>query len=674
VKLLLTVKPKYLILLSIALAFILIITTSYEIVEGKREIYTAKQEEAISLLKTIQKAASNVLISSTEAESIIRNRLIDAAYFVGRLDKVKPATVDGLKQIAKQTGIEHITIYEDENNMISSSGNYAGLDIIRDHKPAIDSLNKGYYDYYFARTSDENTGEEHLSVIQKRLNNAAGFIIVSLSSKELLAFRKKIGIGGLLKNMAETDEILYIAIQDEDGILTANPAVKELSSIQGDGFIENAIKTKSFATREAEFNGETVYEAVGLFFTPENDLSVIRIGLSLKQVNSLISKTIIRSVIISLLLLLSIIALILFVTYRQNVMLLKDEYRKIQTYTGNILNSMSEGVIASDLEGKITLINPAAEKIFCVTQQEITGKSNLLLFTKGGSVIDKAILNNAPVGYTETVTEICGNKTIIIGGSADLVRNEDGSINTVIAVVKDITRQKDIEETQRRNEKLSALGELAASVAHEIKNPLNSIGIIAQRLVKEFQPSADEEEYSGMLTTVRNEVSRVSDIINRFLAFAKPREAKLTLTESSLILNEVANMYKARSAKENVRFITNIARAGINADSEYLKQAIINLLENAFEAATESGKVEMTSSISENDLVISIKDNGIGIPEENKDKIFNIYYTTKQTGSGLGLSIVNQIVANHNGTISVKSSAGNGTDFIIKIPLAQEQI
>lgn len=673
-KLLLTVKPKYLILLSIALAFILIITTSYEIVEGKREIYTAKQEEAISLLKTIQKAASNVLISSTEAESIIRNRLIDAAYFVGRLDKVKPATVDGLKQIAKQTGIEHITIYEDENNMISSSGNYAGLDIIRDHKPAIDSLNKGYYDYYFARTSDENTGEEHLSVIQKRLNNAAGFIIVSLSSKELLAFRKKIGIGGLLKNMAETDEILYIAIQDEDGILTANPAVKELSSIQGDGFIENAIKTKSFATREAEFNGETVYEAVGLFFTPENDLSVIRIGLSLKQVNSLISKTIIRSVIISLLLLLSIIALILFVTYRQNVMLLKDEYRKIQTYTGNILNSMSEGVIASDLEGKITLINPAAEKIFCVTQQEITGKSNLLLFTKGGSVIDKAILNNAPVGYTETVTEICGNKTIIIGGSADLVRNEDGSINTVIAVVKDITRQKDIEETQRRNEKLSALGELAASVAHEIKNPLNSIGIIAQRLVKEFQPSADEEEYSGMLTTVRNEVSRVSDIINRFLAFAKPREAKLTLTESSLILNEVANMYKARSAKENVRFITNIARAGINADSEYLKQAIINLLENAFEAATESGKVEMTSSISENDLVISIKDNGIGIPEENKDKIFNIYYTTKQTGSGLGLSIVNQIVANHNGTISVKSSAGNGTDFIIKIPLAQEQI
>jgi two-component system, NtrC family, sensor histidine kinase HydH len=668
-----TIKPKYLILITLTLSLILLIITVSDIIEGEKDIYRAKEEEAFSLLRTVQMSAENVFISNLEVEKLIKEKLMNIAYFIVKEEKTGEMNSTKLKKISNESGIDHIIFYSPEGNKIFSNIYNDTTDFnLKDlYGDEIDSLYAGIYDYFIPGTISDQNGDEHLSVIQKRYQPNAGYIVVSISSDKLLEFRKKIGIGNLLQKIAYTDEIIYVAIQDENGILTANSVINDLSSFSGDPFLSTALSENKFVSRKIEFNNEKIFEAVKPFKANNELTGVIRIGLSLKQVDMLIKRTIIRSAAISFLLLLTGVVLLIVITDKQNISLLKDEYRKIQTYTGNILDNMSDGVIATDAKGKINLMNPAAEKIFGFSKGEAVGLYCSEIIKDSECIIDKAIKSNMPVPQSEILIHTINGKIIILGGNADIIHNDDGSINTIVAVIKDITLQRNIEETQKRNEKLNAMGELAAGVAHEIKNPLNSIGITVQRFEKEFLPDTNGDEYHGMIKIMKSEIERVSSIIDQFLTFAKPRKTELKKIESSELLKEVYGLFYSRALKDDINFLINIKEASIHADSSQLKQALINIVQNAFESVVSGGHIEIESHKQNGTLMICIADNGAGISKENIGKIFNLYYTTKQTGSGLGLSIVNQIIAEHNGNISVDSKPGEGTKIILKIPLSK---
>lgn len=670
VKFPITVKTKYLILITLTLAIILTVITILDIVEGKNDVYNAKKDEAFSLLRAVQKAGENVFISSSEVETLIKDKLLNTAYFVAKEEKLKNLTSPELKKLAEETGIEHINIYNNKgSNLFSKEVDEIGPELIKYYKDEVDSINSGAFDYFVPGLLKDSQGEAHYSAVQKRYPPNAGFVVASISSEKLLEFRKKIGIGNLFAKIADTEEIIYLVIQDESGIITANSAVDELSSFSADTFLSNTLAERQFASRVIDFKGEKIFEAVKPFRANGELIGVIRIGLSLKQVDSLIKRTIIRSVAISFLLLLMGVALLIVITDKQNLSLLKDRYRAIQTYTGNILNNMSEGVIATDGEGKINLMNPSAEKILGFGPGEAIGKYCGEIIKDSECIIEKAIKKNGPVEYTEILISTVRNKSIIIGGSADIVRNDDGTINTVVAVIKDVTLQRNIEEAQKRNEKLNAMGELAAGVAHEIKNPLNSIGITVQRFEKEFVPADDKDEYLEMITAMKSEIERVSAIINQFLTFARPPKIELKNVDSEELLKSVYNTFYSRAIKDKVELKLAAEPALISADYSMLKQALVNLIQNAFEAVEEGGTVGVESYRENSNLIITVSDTGHGIPQESMSKIFNLYYTTKQTGSGLGLSIVNQIISEHNGYLKVESKKNEGTKFILTIPL-----
>ena len=647
------------------------IITALDIVEGKRDIYKAKEEEAFSLLRTVQMAAENVFISNLEVEKLIKEKLIHTAYFVVKEEKTTRMNSTKIKKIAEESGIEHIIFYAPSGKKLFSNNDKDSVDFrIKDfYSPEIDSVNAGIYDYFITDYLKDQKGVEHLSVIQKRYPPNPGYILVSISSAKLLEFRKNIGIGNLLQKISATDEIVYVVIQDDKGILTANSVIDELKSFSADPFLSDVLSVNHFVSRTITFNGSKIFEAVKPFRVKNDIMGVIRIGLSLKPVDNLINRTILRSVAISFLLLLTGAVLLIVITDKQNISLLKDQYRKIQTYTGNILDNMSDGVIATDGKGKISLMNPAAEKILGFSKGKAIGLYCSEIIIGSECIIDKAIKSNSHVSYSEILIQTITNKKFISGGNADIVRNDDNSINTIVAVIKDVTLQNIIEETQKRNEKLSAMGELAAGVAHEIKNPLNSIGITVQRFEKEFLPDTGMEEYLGMIKIIKSEITRVSRIIDQFLAFAKPGKPELRIIESEELLKEVHNLFYSRAVNDNITFQLNTQKALINADISLLKQALINIVKNAFEAVPAEGQIKIESYAQNGNAIICITDNGTGILEENIRKIFNLYYSTKETGSGLGLSIVNQIVAEHDGNISVDSLPGKGTNITLKFPL-----
>jgi signal transduction histidine kinase len=238
-----------------------------------------------------------------------------------------------------------------------------------------------------------------------------------------------------------------------------------------------------------------------------------------------------------------------------------------------------------------------------------------------------------------------------------------------VAVIRDLTDRRALEEIVQRKEKLSAMGELASGVAHEVRNPLNAIGMIAQRLNKEFKPQKDEQEYKTLAGTVVSEVGRINTMIQRFLKFAKPQKLILETVEIDALVREIIDLVEVEAENAGISITQKRSHSEpLILDKNQIKQVLLNILQNSLQASGPGQNITLSSYSDQTDAIIEIKDNGTGIPKQHLHKIFDLYYTTKKSGTGMGLSIANQIVAAHGGRIEVESEEGNGTLFRIILP------
>jgi two-component system sensor histidine kinase HydH len=231
-----------------------------------------------------------------------------------------------------------------------------------------------------------------------------------------------------------------------------------------------------------------------------------------------------------------------------------------------------------------------------------------------------------------------------------------------------MTLIRELEQEVITSEKFAALGRLSAGVAHEIRNPLNSIKGFIQYFQKKLALEPEDYRYTDLMLT---EVDRLNRVISKLLAYSKPREPRLTIRSAEEIVDHCVRVVEREARESGVEIIVEPSDPDlplVMVDSDQMTQVFLNILINAIEATPSGEKVSIALVGTHNGrLQVVTSDKGAGIPRENIDKLFDPFFSTKKKGTGLGLAIVKSIIEGHGGDIDVESEPGNGTKFIVTL-------
>ncbi len=335
------------------------------------------------------------------------------------------------------------------------------------------------------------------------------------------------------------------------------------------------------------------------------------------------------------------------------------EKEEAQNYLKTILERLPCGVFVLDEKGDLALCNPMAAEVLGKTKKN--GRLSLSLGIRNHFV--KSIS-----GEEIEVPLPNGNKKRILATSGAPLADPEGRRTGTLHIIRDITEMKALQDKSKRIERLSAMGEMAVELAHEIRNPLGSIELFASLLVKDL--TADPKRWAE---NIRVGIQSLNNIVSNMLHFANP----ISPSFSEVNVHEVAqDILKFTDPimdqrQVNVEQRLNAENPTIIGDRELLRQMMLNLILNAMKAMPEKGSLTIgTRNIQHkksgrHSLELQIQDTGIGIPPENLDRIFDPFFTTNKNGTGLGLSVVHQIVERHSGSIRVSSEINSGATFTI---------
>jgi two-component system sensor histidine kinase HydH len=360
-----------------------------------------------------------------------------------------------------------------------------------------------------------------------------------------------------------------------------------------------------------------------------------------------------------------------FIFVIQNYYLVNRTLKQTQDYTRQVVASMANGLLSVDLDGKIISYNLLALELLGMQEYEIKDMdiNGFPDFKETGifkKLEDCVSVLDREINYHKKSAE-----TVPLALSITPIMGEGDSCQGAVIILRDLREIKQLEEKVRRSEKLAAIGELAASVAHEIRNPLSSIKGFAQYLRHALKDKPREKEYAE---TMVSEVDRINTVVTDLLTFARPMESELVPTDVTELIEHTVRLIQADAQTRNINVQIRISDLSkIPLDANQMTQAILNLLLNALQAVRNGGRIEVGAELNTSDslLKIWVEDDGSGISADQKKKIFDPFFTTREKGTGLGLAIVHKIVENHRGEINLESppvGKKQGTRIALSIP------
>ena len=345
--------------------------------------------------------------------------------------------------------------------------------------------------------------------------------------------------------------------------------------------------------------------------------------------------------------------------------LAEQRAENIESTNENILQCVTSGVITFNKDCNLATINRAAEEMLAMERALVLRKSCRELF--GDTEITRAVHETfgkkTPSARMESTLERPAGK-LWLGFNTAILTDRHGSALGVILSFSDLTEVKRLQEQMELRERLTALGEMSAGIAHELRNPMAVISGYLNLLSKRADPSAQT-----VIKDITAEINSMNRIIGDLLTFARPASLnRVNVNIKDMIEGCLSSVMQATGADSRITTSMKVDDITVSLDEVLMRQAFTNLIQNAIDAMPEKGTIEIETRQGK-ELKVIVRDTGVGIPRENLKKIFLPFYTTKDSGVGLGLALVHKIILSHEGRIDVNSTEGRGTVFTAVFPM-----
>ena len=335
-----------------------------------------------------------------------------------------------------------------------------------------------------------------------------------------------------------------------------------------------------------------------------------------------------------------------------------------------IVNSLTAGLLVVDPQGQVQILNPAGRKMLGIT----SGVEGTHISALPPSALPLADVVNECLTTGHSIVRRAlevpqANDVTHVGVTVSRLGQGDAIAGGVICLFSDLTAVVQLEEQLRLKETLARLGELTAGIAHEFRNGLATI----HGYGKLIDPTALPSQYKPYVEGIRQETEALGQVVTNFLNFARPTQLSLATLDLAAVVERAADDLRHEVQQLGGAIVVTGQFGRVDADDVLLRQAFSNLLRNAIEACQPTGvvpRVRVEGSLEAGQARISVHDNGPGVPPDARDRIFQPFFTTKKTGTGLGLALVQKIIVTHNGRVTAGSSSSGGACFQVTLPLA----
>ncbi len=345
----------------------------------------------------------------------------------------------------------------------------------------------------------------------------------------------------------------------------------------------------------------------------------------------------------------------------------KAALENMELYTDNLIHSMPAGLISIDEQRRIVSVNSKAQDLFGRNEAEMLGQRLQQLV--GDEECPLAPLLKAGQEFVDQPMECLqqGGKEIPLKVSASRLRDRDGQFRGMVLILRDQREIRAMEQALERSRRHAALGLMAAGIAHEIRNPLGTLRGFAQYFSRSKNGDDKTHEYAELMI---GEVDRLNRTVSALLQFSRPREAEIAPVDFGELLQRTIVFLQPDADNQQVQLKLTMPNPELSwpVDGDLLQQVLLNLLQNSLAATSSGGEIEVGAEQRGESLHLWVADTGCGLTTEDQAKMFDPFFTTRKEGTGLGLAMVQQIVEQHNGRVTVETQPGQGTRITLVLP------
>lgn len=402
---------------------------------------------------------------------------------------------------------------------------------------------------------------------------------------------------------------------------------------------------------------------------------LIFIGMDVEPFEQAIAEDLRHGFLMSGILLLLALTGMVSLFWMQSSLRSKKQLTDIRALTADMVANIPEGILVCDPDGRVTYVNGLARRMLArLGAQTDIGPGDLAreIMPAELQVLREAVDANTPVAHRELELTDRHGVRLPLAVVLTNIQAEDGAFVGRMFMLRDLTQMRQLQEEIRKADKMAAIGHLAAGVAHEVRNPLSSIKGYATYFGSLFPEDSDNRKAAEVMTS---EVDRLNRVITELLEMSRPADVKTRETDVPALLDSSLRLVRQEAESAGVELSVQVDPEAGSApvDPDRLTQAMINLYINAIQAMPEGGRLTISAGRRGAALHLAVADTGPGLPVDEARRIFDPYFTTKNTGTGLGLAIVQKIVEAHGGTVEVERTGPDGTTFAISLPLSTER-